>query len=110
MRAGLDRCGYTLVKPDYARFGLSLYPDLARIGRDWDWTIDTVFDIGANVGQFSGMTREPLPGAHRSSPSNPSPPPSLSWRRPYLIGFFPKPDGHARHCGRGDLPRLWRGV
>jgi FkbM family methyltransferase len=63
VRAGLKRAGYDLVKPQFARFGTSLPVDLGRICGEWDWLIETVFDVGANVGQFAAEALEGFPAA-----------------------------------------------
>ena len=59
----LDRFGYILVKRNFARFGYSLFTDVRRISRTWGWSVETVFDVGANVGQFATETLRGLPGA-----------------------------------------------
>lgn len=59
LRPVLDRCGYVLIKREYARYGLSLFTDLMRISAVWGDSIATVFDVGANAGQFAaGALRE----------------------------------------------------
>jgi hypothetical protein len=63
IRTGLERFGYVLVKRDYARYGYSLFIDISRISRSWNWSIETVFDVGANVGQFASEALKELPGA-----------------------------------------------
>jgi hypothetical protein len=54
VRRALGRFGYILLHVNYTRFGYSLFTDVKSICRDWDWSIDVVFDVGANVGQFAG--------------------------------------------------------
>lgn len=63
LRKALGQFGYVLIKKDYARFGYSLPADIKRISRVWDWSIDVVFDIGANVGQFAGEALSDIPDA-----------------------------------------------
>jgi len=62
-RSGLERMGYALIKPEFSRFGLSLYVDVRRIGRQWGWSTTTVFDVGANVGQFAAEALAGFPEA-----------------------------------------------
>ncbi|HVM99031.1 MAG TPA: FkbM family methyltransferase [Caulobacteraceae bacterium] len=62
-RAGLRRAGYDLVKPEFARFGTSLFVDVGRICREWDWLVEVVFDVGANVGQFAAEALAGFPAA-----------------------------------------------
>ncbi len=53
IRAGLARAGYVLWKRDYLRYGVLPFNDISRLSRDFGWTIATLFDVGANVGQTS---------------------------------------------------------
>jgi FkbM family methyltransferase len=62
-RKTLDRLGYLFLKREFVRFGYSLFVDLRRVGDNWGWSIDTVFDVGANVGQFARETLRELPQA-----------------------------------------------
>jgi FkbM family methyltransferase len=63
VRRALGRFGYILLHVNYTRFGYSLFTDVKSICRDWDWSIDVVFDVGANVGQFAGEALEGFPHA-----------------------------------------------
>lgn len=52
-RGILRRLGYLLIKKKYVRFGYSLFVDVSRVSSEWNWNIETVFDVGANYGQFA---------------------------------------------------------
>jgi FkbM family methyltransferase len=61
LRSQVSRLGYVMVKRDFTRFGYSLFTDIRRISKTWDWSIQTVFDVGANIGQFASETLRELP-------------------------------------------------
>src|SRR5262250_2304624 len=57
IRAALDEMGYVLWKKDFLQYGISVYDDIVRLNRAWGRSVNTFFDVGANVGQ---TTREAL--------------------------------------------------
>jgi FkbM family methyltransferase len=59
----LARRGYLLLKRDFARYGMLPFLDAGRIGQSWNGTIGTVFDVGANQGQFASEALRELPFA-----------------------------------------------
>lgn len=63
LRNLLARRGYLLLKREYTRYGLSLFVDIVRFSRSWDGSVRTVFDVGANVGQFALEALHELPAA-----------------------------------------------
>jgi FkbM family methyltransferase len=62
-RAFLDKRGYVLWKRNFFRFGISPFVDIARLNAAWGRPLDIVFDVGANVGEFSIEARRELPVA-----------------------------------------------
>lgn len=49
-RSLLDSSGYLLIKRRFMRYGFDPILDVQRLARRWDRSIDTIFDVGANVG------------------------------------------------------------
>jgi FkbM family methyltransferase len=63
LRSFLAKRGYVLWKRDYFRFGISPFVDMARLNAAWGRSIEVLFDVGANIGQFAGEARQALPAA-----------------------------------------------
>lgn len=61
LRSLLERRGYVLWKRDFFRFGISPFVDMARLNAPWGRSLDVLFDVGANVGQFAREARRELP-------------------------------------------------
>lgn len=62
LTAFLGRHGYVLWKRDFLRFGTSPFVDLGRLNVRWGRSLDVLFDVGANVGQFAREARLESPG------------------------------------------------
>ena len=63
IRAALDEMGYVLWKKDFLQYGISVYDDIARLNRAWGRSVNTFFDVGANVGQTTREALRRFPGA-----------------------------------------------
>ena len=63
IRAVLDEMGYVLWKKDFLQYGISVYNDIARLNRAWGRSVDTFFDVGANVGQTTRQVLRRFPSA-----------------------------------------------
>jgi FkbM family methyltransferase len=63
IRAALDEMGYVLWKKDFLQYGISVYDDIARLNRAWDRSVNTFFDVGANVGQTTRQVLRRFPSA-----------------------------------------------
>lgn len=63
LRSFLAKRGYVLWKRNFFRFGISPFVDMARLNMTWGRSLDVVFDVGANVGQFAQEARHELPAA-----------------------------------------------
>jgi FkbM family methyltransferase len=63
LRSFLYKRGYVLWKRDFLRFGTSPFVDMARLNTAWGRSLDVLFDVGANVGQFAREARRELPAA-----------------------------------------------
>ena len=61
LRSFLHRRGYVLWKRDLLRFGVSPFVDMARLNAAWGRSLDILFDVGANAGQFACEARLELP-------------------------------------------------
>ena len=59
----LDRYGFLLIRKEYGPFGISVFDDVARIGRAWDLVVRDIFDVGANVGEFADEAHRRFPAA-----------------------------------------------
>jgi len=62
IRSGLDRLGYVLWKQEFFRYGISPFIDIARLNRAWGRSVQTFFDVGANIGQTSLEALKAFPG------------------------------------------------
>jgi FkbM family methyltransferase len=63
LRGGLDRAGYVLWKREFFRYGISPFVDIVRLNRSWGRSVETFFDVGANVGQTSREALRSFPRA-----------------------------------------------
>jgi FkbM family methyltransferase len=63
IRAALDEMGYVLWKKDFLQYGISVYDDIARLNRAWGRSVNTFFDVGANVGQTTQEVLRRFPSA-----------------------------------------------
>ena len=63
LRSFLAQRGYVLWKRNFFRFGISPFVDMARLNTTWGRSLDVVFDVGANVGQFAQEARQEQPAA-----------------------------------------------
>jgi FkbM family methyltransferase len=61
IRSILGKRGYVVWKRNYFRFGISPFVDIGRLNAAWNRSLDIVFDVGANVGQFASEARRELP-------------------------------------------------
>jgi FkbM family methyltransferase len=64
IRAVLDEMGYVLWKKDFLQYGISVYDDIARLNRAWGRSVNTFFDVGANIGQTTRQALHRFPSAH----------------------------------------------
>jgi FkbM family methyltransferase len=51
----LESAGYRVYHRDVLPYGIEFMLDIERLGRPWDVTIRTFFDIGATIGQTSSL-------------------------------------------------------
>jgi FkbM family methyltransferase len=58
IRGALDRLGYVLWKKEFLQYGILPFVDIARLNRAWGRSVETFFDVGANVGQTSRQALE----------------------------------------------------
>ena len=63
MRIGLDQIGYVLWKQEFFRYGISPFVDIARLNRAWSRSVQTFFDVGANIGQTAQEALKAFPEA-----------------------------------------------
>jgi FkbM family methyltransferase len=63
LRFLLDKQGYVLWKRQFLRFGTSPFLDMARLNSAWGRSLNVLFDVGANIGQFASEARQELPAA-----------------------------------------------
>jgi FkbM family methyltransferase len=63
IRAALDEMGYVLWKKEFLQYGISVYDDIARLNRAWGRSVNTFFDVGANVGQTAREALRRFPSA-----------------------------------------------
>ena len=63
LRLILDKHGYVLWKRNFFHFGISPFVDMMRLNTVWGRSLDVIFDVGANVGQFAREVRHELPAA-----------------------------------------------
>jgi FkbM family methyltransferase len=63
-RKVMSRFGYLLLKREFMRYGMSPFVDATRISRSWGGSVLTIFDVGANAGQFAVEALDELPNAH----------------------------------------------
>src|SRR5262245_24882237 len=63
LRAMLARQGYLLLNCAVMPFGVSPFADMGRLNGRWKRRMDTVFDVGANVGQFAAKAMKEVPDA-----------------------------------------------
>jgi FkbM family methyltransferase len=86
VRRALAHRGYVLWKRNFMRFGVDPLLDIARLSRTWGQTVETVFDVGANAGQFQHQAETAFPGS-------------------YLYSFEPHPDTYRHLCEAVTSPR-----
>jgi FkbM family methyltransferase len=55
VRRMLESAGYRVYHRDVLPYGIEYMHDIDRLGRIWNAPIRTFFDIGANIGQTSGL-------------------------------------------------------
>jgi FkbM family methyltransferase len=63
IRLGLDQIGYVLWKQEFFRYGISPFVDIARLNRAWGRSVQTFFDVGANIGQTAQEALKAFPEA-----------------------------------------------
>lgn len=63
VRSTLERLGYVLWKREFIRYGVDPFLDVTRLSRGWERSIDTVFDVGANIGQTTRAALDAFPQA-----------------------------------------------
>jgi FkbM family methyltransferase len=63
LRAFLRKRGYVLWNRNFFRFGISPFVDMARLNAAWGRSLNVLFDVGANIGQFAAEARQELPAA-----------------------------------------------
>lgn len=87
LRRLLERQGWVLIRPNL-RFGIDPFVDVAVLSDRWNYTIKTIFDVGANEGQTAAKALKCFPRAK-------------------VISFEPHPATFARLVSRvGSLPRF----
>jgi FkbM family methyltransferase len=62
-RSFLHKQGYVLWKRQFLRFGISPFVDMTRLNSAWGRSLNILFDVGANTGQFASEARQELPAA-----------------------------------------------
>jgi FkbM family methyltransferase len=63
IRPILARMGYVLWKRDFLRYGVLPFLDIERLDRQWGTSVETFFDVGANVGQTAHEALDAFPKA-----------------------------------------------
>jgi FkbM family methyltransferase len=63
IRRILARMGYVLWKRDFLRYGVLPFLDIERLDRKWGTSVETFFDVGANVGQTAREALDAFPKA-----------------------------------------------
>jgi len=63
VRGMLESAGYRVYHREVLPFGIEYMLDIERLARAWDIPIRTFFDVGANVGQTSGLALSSFPEA-----------------------------------------------
>jgi len=61
IRNGLGRFGYVLWKQEFLRYGVSPFLDISRLSRAWGRSVQTFFDVGANVGKTTEEALKEFP-------------------------------------------------
>jgi FkbM family methyltransferase len=88
VRRMLESAGYRVYHRDVLPFGIEYMLDIERLSRTWDVPIRTFFDVGANVGQTSGVALD-------------------SFREAHVFAFEPHPATYSRLVqSLGKNPRL----
>jgi FkbM family methyltransferase len=86
IRTVLARLGYVLWKRDFMRYGVDPFLDIQRLDRTWGTSVNTFFDVGANIGQTAQEALVAFPDAR-------------------IFSFEPQPDTFRKLCTLSD-PRL----
>ena len=63
IRAFLDARGYDLVKREFAPYGQDVMVDIRRLSKQWGYSTQVCFDVGANVGQTAIRLMKEFPEA-----------------------------------------------
>jgi hypothetical protein len=63
VRSIFHKHGYVLWKRNFFRFGIWPFVDIGRLNSAWGRTVDVLFGVGANIGQFAIEARRELPAA-----------------------------------------------
>lgn len=64
VRTSLDRLGYVLWKREFLLYGISPWLDITRLSRASSCSVQTFFDVGANVGQTARAALDAFPTAN----------------------------------------------
>jgi FkbM family methyltransferase len=59
----LGRQGYDFYKVEYSAYGINPLVDIQRLSRHFGYSIDTFFDVGANIGQTTHKALRAFPSA-----------------------------------------------
>lgn len=79
VKAAISSAGYTYGKTAHLPYGLDMINDVGRLSQHWGFSVECIFDVGANVGQSSLRYVQAFPKAH-------------------VVAFEPTPQSFERLC------------